>query len=324
MKVCVVGAGAIGGHLAARLAAGGATVSLVARGAQLAAIQENGLRVRAADRELHCRPEAAAVAATLGPQDVVLVTTKVPAHPAIAATLAPLLRPDTPVVFVANGIPWWYFERHGGGRDGAGVPEVDPDGTVKAAVGVERTLGGVVYSACVVTAPGEVQVTNTASKLILGEPNDSRSDRAVTLAAAFKAGGLACSVSDDIRRDVWTKLLNNLANGPVCLLTRQDLRTSFADPVIRAAGEAVAREAAAIAAALGHPIPGDPLQGIALSASLPHRPSILQDLELGRPMEFAALFEAPLRLAREAGVPTPMLSLLVALARQSSQPKREA
>lgn len=323
MKVCVVGAGAIGSHLAARLAAGGADVSVVARGAQLEAIRERGLLVRAADGELRCRPEASADPAALGKQDAVFVTTKVPAHAAVAPLLSPLLGPETPVAFVVNGIPWWYFDRHGGPSDGGRMAEVDPGDVVRDAVGVERAIGGVVYSACVVTAPGEVQVTNRSSKLILGEPSDQRTERAVALAAAFKAGGLACTVSDDIRRDVWAKLLNNLSNGPICLLTRQDLRTSFADPTVRAAAQAIALEAAAIAAALGRPIPGDPLHGVALSADLPHKPSILQDLELGRPMEFAALFEAPLRLAEQAGVKTPMLSLMVALARQAALPNRE-
>ncbi|WP_135466441.1 ketopantoate reductase family protein [Crenalkalicoccus roseus] len=319
MRICVYGPGAIGGHLAARLAKGGAEVSVVARGAQLEAIRARGLAVRAADGVIECRPRASDDPAELGPQDAVVVTTKVPALPSVAARIAPLLGADTPVAFVTNGIPWWYFDWHGGPREGDRVPEADPGDVVRRAVGVERAIGGVIYSACSVAEPGVVEVTSRTSKLILGEPDGARSPRAVALAAAFKAGGLPCSVSADIRTDVWAKLLNNLSNGPVCLLTRRHMRDTFADPAIRAAAVRVVEEGMAVAAALGRPVPGSAEERIALSADLPHKPSILQDLEAGRPMEVEALFMAPLRLAREAGVPTPTLSLLVALAAQAAE-----
>ncbi len=320
MKVCVYGAGAIGGHLAARLAQGGAEVSVVARGAQLAAIRERGLTVRPAEgAPLVSHPRAAADPAELGPQDAVLVTTKVPALPSVAAGIAPLLRPDTAVAFVTNGIPWWYFDRHGGPREGARIPEVDPGDAVREAIGVGRTIGGVIYSACSVPEPGVVEVTSRTSKLILGEPDGARSDRAVALAAAVKAGGMPCSVSADIRTDIWGKLLNNLSNGPACLLSRRHMRDTFRDPVIRAAAVRVVEEGLAIAAALGRPVPGRAEERIDLSADLAHKPSILQDLEAGRPMEIDALFTVPLRLAAECGVPAPTLALLVAFARQAAE-----
>ena len=319
MRICIYGAGAIGGHLAARLARSGADVSVVARGAQLAAIRARGLTVRAADGVMECRPRAAADPAELGPQDAVVVTTKVPALPSVAAGIAPLLGPDTPVAFVTNGIPWWYFDRHGGPREGGRIPEVDPGDAIRRAVGVERTIGGVIYSACHVAEPGVVEVTSRTSKLILGEPDGTRSPRAMALAAAFKAGGMPCSVSPDIRTEVWGKLLNNLSNGPVCLLSRQDMRATFADPVIRAAALRVVEEGMAIAAAMGRTVPGAAEDRISLSADLPHKPSILQDLEAGRPMEVDALFTVPLRLARECGVPAPTLSLLVALATKAAE-----
>jgi 2-dehydropantoate 2-reductase len=322
MKICVYGPGAIGGHLAARLAKGGAEVSVIARGASLAAIRERGLMVRVADGDLHCRPRAAEHAEALGPQDAVVVTTKVPALPAVAAGIGPLLGPGTAVAFVVNGIPWWYFDRDpapsGDPGDGRRVPEADPGDAVRAAVGVERTLGGVIYSASHLVAPGIVAVTSGTSKLFLGEPDGARSDRAVALAAAFKAGGMPCSVSTDIRTDVWAKLLNNLAVGPACLLTRQPMRATFADPAIRAASLSAVREGIAIAAAYGRMVPGDPADRLDLSAGLAHKPSILQDLEAGRAMEIDSLLRAPLRLAREAGVAAPMLELLVTLAVQSA------
>lgn len=319
MKICVYGAGAIGGTLAARLAEGGAELSVVARGPQLAAIRAEGLTVRTAEGALHSRPAASDQPADLGPQDAVVVCTKVPALPSVAAGIGPLLGPETAVAFVTNGIPWWYFDRHGGEADGARIPEVDPGDAIRRAVGIERTLGGVIYAASNVAAPGVIEVSSRTSKLILGEPDGERSARAVALAAAFKAGGLPCSVSPDIRSEVWGKLLNNLANGPLCLLSRQDMRATFSHPALHEAALRVVEEGLSTAAAMGRPVTSTAEERIALSAQIPHKPSILQDLELGRPMEIDALFTVPLRLARERGVPTPMLSLLVTLATQAAE-----
>jgi 2-dehydropantoate 2-reductase len=319
VKICVYGAGAIGGYLAGRLAKGGAELSLVARGPHLAALRAEGLTVRMAEDVLHSRPAASDRPADLGPQDAVVVCTKVPALGSVAEGIGPLLGPDTAVVFVTNGIPWWYFDRHGGEAEGARIPEVDPGDAIRRAVGVERTLGGVVYAASAVTSPGVVEVSSRTSKLILGEPNGERSARAMALAAAFKAGGLPCSVSPDIRSEVWGKLLNNLANGPLCLLTRRNIRDTFNDPILNEAALKAVEEGLAVAAAMGRHVSSTAQERIALSAQIPHKPSILQDLELGRPMEVDALFTVPLRLARERDVPTPTLSLLVTLATHAAE-----
>ncbi|MBD0270981.1 MAG: 2-dehydropantoate 2-reductase [Acetobacteraceae bacterium] len=319
MRVCVYGAGAIGGYLAGRLAKGGAELSVVARGPHLAAIRAEGLLVRTVEGALHSRPAASDRPADLGPQDAVVVCTKVPALPSVAEGIGPLLGPDTAVAFVTNGIPWWYFDRHGGGDEGKRLPELDPDEAIRRAIGIERTLGGVVYAACSVPSPGVVEVSSRTSKLILGEPDGERSARALALAGAFKAGGLPCSVSPDIRSEVWGKLLNNLANGPLCLLTRRNIRDTFADPVVNEAALRAVEEGLAIAAAMGRHVSSTAQERISLSAQIPHKPSILQDLELGRPMEIDALFTVPLRLARERGVSAPTLSLLVALATQAAE-----
>ncbi len=319
MKICVIGPGAIGGHLAVRLAEGGAEVSVLARGAQRAAIAERGLRVQAADGQFAARPRVAEAPAELGPQDAVLVCTKVPAHPAVAMAIGPLLGPTTPVVFVNNGIPWWYFAAHGGPEDGQRVPEADPEGVVWDRIGPARAIGGVIYCASNVVEPGVIEVASKTSKLVLGEPDGSDSPRAQALAALCKAGGLPCTVSADIRTEVWAKLLNNLSNGPICCLSRRNMRETFADPAIRAAAVEAVREGMAIAAAMGRPVAGPPEARIDLSAGIPHKPSILQDLEAGRPMEVDALFQAPLRLARERGVPAPMLAVLVALMAQAAE-----
>lgn len=309
MKITVFGTGAIGSHIAARLVqAGRAEVSVIARGPQLAAIRARGITVHAPDGEFNARPRAEEQAAALGPQDAVIVTVKAPALTSVAEAIGPLLGRDTPVVFVINGIPWWW---------GEGLATLDPGGVVRARVGLARSIGGVVWSACTVTEPGVVKVQSASSRVIFGELDNTLSPRLRAIAATLDGPGMGGAATPDIRGAIWTKLLNNLTNGPICLLTRRDMRTTFSDPVILAAAQAVMREGLAIAAALGHPIPGDPEAQILRSVTLPHKPSILQDLEAGRALEFEALLEVPLQLARQAGVAAPMLELLVALARQA-------
>ncbi|WP_431268872.1 ketopantoate reductase family protein [Dankookia sp. P2] len=282
-------------------------------------MQANGLIVRAPDGEIRVRPRLAADPAELGPQDAVLVCTKVPALGSVARAIGPLLGPETPVAFVTNGIPWWYYASHGGAEEGRRVPEADPGDLVWDLVGPARAIGGVIYSACAQPEPGVTQVASASSKLIIGEPDNTRSDRALALAGLFKAGGLPCSVSEKIRVEVWAKLLNNLLSGPICSLNRRTMRDSLADPVVRAAATQLVEEGIAIAAAMGQPIPGGAPERIEMAAQIHHKPSILQDLEAGRPMEVDALFQVPLRLAREKGVPAPMLALTVALMAQVAE-----
>ncbi|MBY0336489.1 MAG: 2-dehydropantoate 2-reductase [Acetobacteraceae bacterium] len=319
MRICVFGAGAIGGHLAARLALRGAEVSVVARGDNLRAMGERGITLRAPDGTFAARPRAAAAAAELGSQDAVLVTVKAPALPAAAEAIQPLLGPETPVVFVTNGIPWWYFDREGGPREGTRLPLVDPGDAIRTAIGTARTIGGVVWSACTVTEPGTVHVQTPQSRLVLGELDGRVTPRLEALAAAIgDTDAMRGEATPDIRTAVWTKLLNNLTNGPACLLTRQDMKTTFSDPVVLRSALTVMREGLALAAALGRPIPGDSESRILRSVGVAHKPSILQDSEAGRPLEFDALLTQPLDLAREAGVPMPVLELLVAMARQAT------
>ena len=320
MKICVYGAGAIGGYLAGRLAKGGADLSLVARGPHLAALRAEGLTVRMAEDVLHSRP------ARLRP-----TRRSRPAgrggglHQGSRAAeasregIGPLLGPDTAVVFVTNGIPWWYFDRHGGAAEGRALPELDPGDAIRRAVGVERTLGGVVYAASAVTSPGVVEVSSRTSKLILGEPNGERSAAPWPSPRPSRPAACPCSVSPDIRSEVWGKLLDNLANGPLCLLTRRNIRDTFDDPILNEAALKAVEEGLAVAAAMGRHVSSTAQERIALSAQIPHKPSILQDLELGRPMEIDALFTVPLRFARERDVPTPTLSLLVTLATHAAE-----
>ena len=315
MKVCVFGAGAIGGHLAGRLAKGGAAVSVVARSAHLAAMQAHGLRVEAPGEVMESRPIATDDPATLGPQDAVIVAVKAPALASVAAAIAPLLGAGTPVAYVMNGIPWWYWHAHGGPHDGTPLPLLDPGGALAAGAGLHRAVGGVVYSSCTVAAPGVVVVDNPGGRLVLGEPDGSLSARVDALAGPLRAGGMTVDVTPRIRDAVWAKLLMNLGSGPLGVLTASAPRDFYKEPASQLATRHILAEAAALAAAMGCPVAPDVEGQLRRGGGSGHKTSILQDLELGRPMEIDALYTVPLQMAREAGVAMPVLDLLAGLTR---------
>jgi 2-dehydropantoate 2-reductase len=314
MKICVYGAGAVGGYIAGRLARGGADVSVVARGQQLAAIAARGLQIRAPEGDFHANVTASADPAALGVQDAVIVTVKAPSLPDIAAGIAPLLGPDTAVVFAMNGIPWWYFHGVEGPLAERRLPKIDPGDAVWTAVGPQRAIGGVVYVGCTVIEPGLIAVTGYRSRLVLGEPDGRMTARMQAIADVLAAGGMTCDVTPRIRDVIWAKLCNNLGSGPMGVLTQSGSQKMFADPVLAGAVHLIAAEVTAIAAAMGCAIKPDPAGQIAGALKSQHVSSIVQDLLLGRPMEIDAVFRTPLELARLAGVATPVLDLLVSLA----------
>jgi 2-dehydropantoate 2-reductase len=315
MRICVYGAGAIGGHLALRLAQGGAEISVVARGAHLAAIQRDGITVRTPDGDLNARVAASAEPADLGPQDAVIVTVKAPALPSVAAGIAPLLRGDTPVVFAMNGIPWWYFHHHGGALDGHRLPRIDPGDALWRAIGPERAIGGVVYSALTVIEPGILHLHARDIRLILGEPSGGATPRIAAIADALGRGGMTAVVTARIRDEIWTKLIMNLAASCLALLTGQAVKDVYAEPACVEAGRRLLAEGAAIAHALGAAPDLDVERAIAAMKALAHKSSALQDLERGRTVELDSIFIVPIELARSRGVATPTLDLLVALAK---------
>ncbi|MEO3472811.1 2-dehydropantoate 2-reductase [Roseomonas sp. CAU 1739] len=317
-RICVFGAGAIGSHLATRAALGGAEVCVIARGPHLAAMKEHGITLHAADGVKTVKVQAAATAAEIGPVDAVLITTKVPALPVAAEAIGPLLGADTPVAFVTNGIPWWYFLRHGGAQEGRRLPLLDPGGVIERLVGIERTLGGVVYSASEVIAPGVVKSEHADIKLFLGEPDGSLSDRAKMIAGFIDAGGMPCPVVNDIRHRVWGKLMGNITSGPLCILSRSHMKATLADGAVFDAGVRIADEGAALARAYGFDLATSGESRMRRSADITHKPSILQDLELGRAMEIDALLTVPLLMAQEAGVAMPTFELVARLATQAA------
>lgn len=313
MKITIYGAGAIGGHLAIRLHRAGAAVSVIARGAHLDAIRANGLTVHAVDGVHHARVAATDNPGDLGPQDAVFVTVKAPALPQIAAGIGPLLGPDTPVAFVMNGVPWWYFLGLGGAHDGKSLTRVDPGDALRTVLGPRRVIGGVVYSASEVVAPGVIEVEQPKSRFILGEPNNTLSDRVQTLAGLITAGGVSGEATPAIRTELWNKLISNLAGGTLAVLTGCAPKTNYAEDAVRAASLRMMREAETVARAMGAEPTSNHDGRVASQGSMDHKPSILQDLELGRRMEVDGMFDAPLALARMAGVETPTLDLMVAL-----------
>jgi len=319
MKVCIYGAGAIGGHLAARLAQAGAEVSLIARGAHLAALRADGLRLEAPDGDQHHPLTATDDPAELGPQGLVLVTVKAPALPEVAAHIGALLRPATPVVFITNGIPWWYFQSAGGPHDGLALHALDPGGALAQAVEPRRVIGGVITSGCTVVAPGVVRVETAHNLLELGEPGGRLSQRAERVAALLRSPVFEAIVKPNLRDAIWTKLIRNLGSGLVSVLSASAPRDALADPAIAQGLHAISAEAAAIAQACGCTPEVDAAAQIAAYAQTAHRPSILHDLERGRPMEIEAMFRAPLHLARLFAVETPLLDLLVALATERAR-----
>ena len=311
------GAGAVGGHIAARLHAGGAETSVVARGPHLAAMQARGLQVHTKDGVIDAPVRASDDPATLGPQDHVIVAVKAPALPAVASAIGPLLGPDTAVTFAMNGIPWWYFDSTA--EHGRTLPTIDPGDAVRRALGPGRAIGCVVYSACTVVEPGVVHVENARSRLVLGEPDGLLSDRVQALGAALRQDGMAIDVVERIRDRVWAKLLVNMGTGPLCVLAQSTSREVMADPACADAMRRVMTEGASIARAMGAEVELDIEGQLAGSRRSDHTSSVVQDLKLGRPMEVEALYRAPLAFAREQGVSTPTLDLLVALVTQRAR-----
>lgn len=315
MRICIFGAGAIGGFIGGYLARAGVEVSVVARGAHLQAIRENGLTVEAPDERFTVRVKASDNPADLGVQDGVLVTVKGPALPQVARMIGPLLSQDTPVAFLTNGVPWWYFHCHGGTLDGTRLPMLDPDDVIWTAVG-HRTVGGIAWPASSVPEPGVIRVLSPKSRpTILGAPDGITTTGILALEQAFVAAGLPVQVETQIRDRIWEKLAFNLSAGPMCVLTETPVRATHEEDLLIAASRRLLDEAAALIKALGRDAVIDVERIVGVNMALGHRPSILQDLMARRPMELDGLYNVPLHLAKMTGTPMPTLEFLAALIR---------
>jgi len=322
MRVCVFGAGSVGGYLAGSLAEGGTKISVVARGAHLAAIRSDGLRVEMPDRSFTVRLPASDDPRELGPQDAVLVTVKSPSLPAVAAGAASLLHEETAVAFIMNGIPWWYFHAHGGPLDGRHLPLLDPGAALWRAVTPQRALGGIFWPACSVPAPGVVRLLSGAGRgTVFGEPDGRITPRIEAIAATFRAAGLPVSITSDVRTLIWQKLAFNLSAGPICVLTETPVRDTQTEDALIACSRRVLAEADRLARTMGIALDIDADNVVAINRGLGHRPSILQDLAAGRPMEIDALYSVPLEMAHAAGVDMPTLELLASLIKAKARAK---
>ncbi len=305
MRIVIVGAGAIGGYIGARLARAGADVVLFARGPHLRAMQERGLRVTGADGDFDVRPQVASDLAEIGRADFVVLGVKAHSLTAIAPKLAPLLGPDTAVVSTQNGIPWWYFQGHGGELDGLRLERIDPGGAIAAAIEPRRIVGSLAYFSTDIAAPGVIHHTD-GNRITFGEPDGSRSDRVKGIAEALVAAGFRCPITTRIRQEIWVKLLGNVAFNPISALTDATLEEMLRHPETSRLVRDVMSETEAVAAKLGIELPVTIEQRMAGAAKVgAHKTSMLQDREAGRPMEIEAIVGAVVELGERVGVPMP-------------------
>jgi 2-dehydropantoate 2-reductase len=315
MKFAIVGAGGIGATLGAKLALAGHQVALLARGANLTVLSTEGLRLVDHVDSLtgRLRLPASDKPADPGPQDAVIIALKSHQIPSVLPSLAPLLAPHTTIVPAINGLPWWYFERHGGPLEGLRLRALDPQGALAGVLLGHRVLGCVVHIAAELRAPGEVHHTS-GRRLILGEPSGSSSDRLHDVCAALREARFEAVESAEIRRDVWTKLIGNLSFNPVAALTGYLMNQICADEGVLEVIRATMREAMAVAEKVGVRIAMTPDERIDIARQLgAAKISMLQDLEQCRTMELDGIVASVIELAGHVGVDMPATRMILAL-----------
>ncbi len=319
MKFCIYGAGAIGGYLGAELALSGNQVTLIARGPHLKAIQKNGLTLvkegESKTVDVSCTDDPTEA----GPQDYVIITLKAHSVSGIVEQMLPLLGPDTPVVTAQNGIPWWYFHKLQGSWEGHQLESADPGGKIWKTLGPERAIGCVVYPSCEIVEPGVIRHVQ-GKRFMLGEPDGTRSDRIMALSEALTPSGLKAPVRTKIRDDIWLKLWGNVSFNPVSVLTLATLEQITAHEGVRGVIRNIITEAQSVAAQLGVQFPVDVDKRIGWAADVgAHKTSMLQDLEMSRPMEIDALVSTVAEMGRLVDVPTPTIDVVLSLVRLRAQ-----
>ncbi|MCA0327271.1 MAG: 2-dehydropantoate 2-reductase [Proteobacteria bacterium] len=318
-KICVYGAGAIGGWIGARLALAGSSVSVVARGATLDALRSQGLTLIEGGQTRTVPVTASAQPADLGVQDLVIVAVKAPAMADVARAIGPLIGPDTVVLTAMNGVPWWFLQGFGGTVSGQLLQSVDPGGTIAGAISARYVLGCVVHASCSVDAPGVIH-HRMGQGLIVGEPAGGTSERVEALAALLKNAGFDATVSPQIQRDIWYKLWGNMTINPVSGITGASADRVLDDELVRGFVSAVMLEAREIGARIGVPIDQNPEERHAVTRKLgAFKPSMLQDVEAGRAVEIDALVGAVRELGQLTHVATPFTDALLGLARLHGQ-----
>lgn len=316
MKVCIYGAGAIGGWIGSKLAQAGSAIDVVARGATLEALKRDGLILASGDTRVAVPVKASEDPKTLGVQDLVIVAVKAPALPAVAQQIAPLLGPDTIVLTAMNGVPWWFLQGgFGGPLAGAQLEAVDPGGRIDAAIPARHVIGCVVHASCALDAPGVVRHV-FGNGLIIGEPSGEATPRARALLDLLTGAGIDTKLSPQIQKDVWYKLWGNMTVNPISALTGATTDVILNDDLVRGFISTIMLEAKEIGARIGVPIADSPEDRHAITRKLgAFKTSMLQDVEAGRAVELDALVTAVRELGQRAGIATPFTDALLGLAR---------
>ena len=314
-KIAIYGAGAIGGWMGAKLAAVGCNVSVVARAAALDALRAHGLRLREGDAETTCPVQASDDPAALGVQDLVVVSVKAPGMADVARRIGPLIGPRTLVLTAMNGVPWWFLQGFGGPVAGRTLESVDPGGAIAQAIPAAQVIGCVVHASCSVDAPGVIR-HRAGNGLIVGEPAGGETPRVKALTDLLMQAGFNVTLSPQIQRDVWYKLWGNMTVNPVCAMTGATSDRALDDELVRGFISAVMLEAKAIGARIGIPIAEQPEDRHQVTRKLgAMRPSMLQDVEAGKPVEIDALVSAVRELGQLTQVPMPFTDALLGLSR---------
>jgi 2-dehydropantoate 2-reductase len=302
MRIVVAGAGAIGGFIGAKLARAGADVVLFARGPHLKAMQDRGLRVESPDGDFDVRPRVTGDLGSIGTAEVVFLGVKAHGLTTLAPQLRPLVGPETVVVSTQNGIPWWYFQGIGGDLEGLRLEKVDPGGVIANAIEPRRVIGSLVYFSTDIPEPGVIHHTE-GTRISLGEPDGTRSDRIRTLAEALIAAGLRAPVTTRFRHEIWVKLLGNVAFNPISALTGATLEEIVRHSEVSQLVREIMSETEALAARLGIALPISIDQRMAGAEKVgPHKTSMLQDLEAGRPLELDAIAGSVVELGEKLGM----------------------
>lgn len=319
MKICIYGAGAIGGFLGVKFAEAGLDVGLIARGAHLAAMKANGLKLVGDGGEQTTKVRATDNPAELGVQDFVIITLKAHSITGVLDQMKPLLGPKTRIVTAVNGVPYWYFYKHGGALEGSTLESIDPGGKQWKELGPERAIGCIVYPATEIEAPGVIRHVY-GDKFPIGEASGEITDDVTNLSAAFEKAGLKAPALDRIRDEIWLKLWGNVCFNPISALTHATLDVICTDPATRALSKAMMLEAQAIAEHFGVKFRVDVERRIEGARKVgAHKTSMLQDLERGRPMEIDPLVTVVQEMGKLTGIPTPAIDSVLALVVQRAK-----
>jgi 2-dehydropantoate 2-reductase len=305
MKFLIVGAGAVGAYIGALLSRADYDVTLHARGPHLSAMQQYGVRVITGDEDFFVNPKIIASFENAGPFDVIFLCVKAHGLPGLAPQLTPVIGPETTVVSTQNGIPWWYFQRDTGPLTGTRLERVDPNGAISNVIAPERVVGSLIYFATEIIEPGVVK-HDEGNRITLGEPDGTRSERCRQIAEALIKAGLRCPVTTNLRTEIWVKLLGNVAFNPISALTGATLGQMTRDPQVVELVRNIMQEVTALVSMLGMELPISIEQRIAGAAKIgEHKTSMLQDLEMGRPLELEAIVGSVVELGEKLGIAMP-------------------